>query len=75
MYSMPGAGVPPHWGVFMSQHLRKLKRAANSKMPDSIVKKKYAAMREKSQRLTNQMILDGQVPDGQGCAYRGGFPV
>ncbi len=72
---MPGAGIPPHWGVLMSEHLNKLKREINRNYPPGWASVQYAKQKLKSENLTNEMIKRGQVPKGQGCAYSGGFPV
>jgi len=56
--------------------LKQLKKIINdSSVCPKKMKLKYSRMKKQSEELTNKMILKNEIPDGQGCAYKTGFPV
>jgi len=59
----------------MSEMLNQLIKVINETKSEDEVRLKYVRMKKRSEELTNLIILKNEVPDGQGCAYLGGYPV
>jgi len=55
--------------------LNQLIKVINETKSEDEVRLKYVRMKKRSEELTNLIILKNEVPDGQGCAYLGGYPV